>query len=83
MSALSKVKIELNSEGIKELLHSEGIRAALAEAGERVQARAGDGYDAFPVEMPGRSIVRVSATTSAARKDNSDNNTLVRALFGG
>ena len=83
MSALSKVKIELNSAGIKELLHSDGIKAALSEAGERVQSRAGDGYDAFPVEMPGRSIVRVSATTKEARKDNSDNNTLVRALFGG
>ena len=82
MNAMSKVKIELNSAGINELLHSPEIRAALIEAGDKVATRAGTDYEAVSFEMPSRSVVRVSPATRKAAIDNSDNNTLLRALGG-
>lgn len=77
---MSKVKIVMNREGMNEFLHSPGIKAALQEAAINVQSRAGSDYGIFPVDMPGRSIVRVSATNDTAMKDNSDNNTLLKSL---
>lgn len=83
-SALSKkVKIELNSAGVRELLHSPEITAQLSSIGAAVQGRCGSGYEAEMVNTPTRSVCRVSAVTSAARRDNSDNNTLLSALKGG
>lgn len=80
---MSNVKIELNSAGIQALLHSDGIKTALMEAGIRVQANAGDNFAAELVDMPTRSIVRVSAINKQGMKENSDDNVLLKALHGG
>ena len=78
-----KIKIVLNRGGINELLHSAGIESALMSAAEKVQGRAGANFGAFAVKMPSRSIVRVSAVNREGMKENSDNNVLVKSLFGG
>lgn len=77
------VEIELNSAGIEELLHSAEIQAALMDVGQQVQGRAGDNFDAELVDMPTRSIVRVSAINKQGMKENSDDNVLLKALHGG
>lgn len=80
---MSKVKIVLNSSGIRELLHSPGIEASLLSAGEKVQGRAGGNFGTRLVKMPTRSIVRVSAVNRDGVKENVDNNTLLKSLHGG
>lgn len=73
----------LNRSGINELLHSAGIEAALMSAAKKVQGRAGENFGAFAVRMPSRSIVRVSAINRAGMKENSDDNVLIKSLYGG
>lgn len=80
---MAKVKITMNRAGLRELLHSPEIRAALQETGEAVQGRAGDNFGVFPFNMPTRSVVRVSAVNMAGQIENSDNNVLLKALHGG
>ena len=77
-----KVKIKLNSAGIKELLKSSEIEAACREQAEAVVQRAGDGYKANSFVGKNRVNVSVSADTPEARKDNLENNTLLKALGG-
>ena len=80
---MSKVKIQLNSAGVRELLHAPEIQGQLQSIGEQVRNRAGDGYETEMLDTPTRSVCRVYAATKEALTDNSDNNTLVSALFGG
>ena len=77
---MSDVKVVLNSEGIKELLHSPGIKAALLAAGQAVQGRAGANFCTTAVDMPSRSIVRVSAINKDGVKENLDDNVLLKSL---
>lgn len=79
---MSKVHIELNSAGVRALLHSAEITAQLTDIGTQVQGRCGEGYEAETVNTPTRSVCRVVAVTGAARRDNSENNTLLSALGG-
>lgn len=79
---MSKVKIELISEGVRALLYSSEISTQLSNIGSQIQGRCGEGYEAETVDTPTRSICRVVAATNAARRDNSDNNTLLSALGG-
>lgn len=80
---MSKVKIVMNRDGMNELLHSAEIESALMGAANKVQGRAGSNFGAFAVKMPSRSIVRVSALNRDGMKENSDNNVLVKSLYGG
>ena len=80
---MSKVRIEMNRAGMNELLHSAEIESAIMNAAKKVQSRAGADFGAFAVKMPSRSIVRVSALNRAGMKENSDNNILLKSLYGG
>lgn len=80
---MSNVKVELNSAGIRELLHSTGIQSALMRVGQTVQGRAGANFGVTAVDMPTRSIVRVSAINREGMKENSEDNVLVKSLYGG
>ena len=75
-----KVKIELNSEGIVELLKSAEIEACCREAAEGVARNAGDGYEVNTYVGKRRVNAEVSAETYEAKRDNLENNTLLKAL---
>lgn len=77
---MSKVTIELNSAGVRELLQSAAIRAAVMEAAAGVCARAGDGYTVEAYTTAQRAAARVKAEADAAERENRQNNTLLRAL---
>ena len=78
-----KVKIVLNSPGIDALLHSEGITAELLKAAQIVQGNAGDDFEAIPMSMPTRNIVRVQSANARGEQRNRDENTLLKSLHGG
>ena len=75
-----KVKVVLNSAGIREMLHSPGIESALVQAAKNVQGRAGANFGVKSFSMPSRSVVRVSAINKDGMKENVDNNVLLKAL---
>ena len=77
---MSKVKIELNLEGINEMMKSGPIQGAVLEAGQAVAAAAGEGYAAEVHQANWVAISNVYAETPEAKRDNLRNNTLLKAL---
>lgn len=79
---------ELNKKGVEQLLNSPEIRAILQSHADGVVRRSGDGYASEMVTSAGRkqpgtrakAIIR--AETPEAKRDNMDNNTLLKALGG-
>lgn len=79
---MSKVKFELDRGGVRELLRSqEALNVCKGEA-LSVQSRAGEGYEVTTYVGKNRVNASVHAETYEARKDNYDNNTLLKALGG-
>lgn len=77
---MSKVKIELNSAGIRELLRSEEMQALLGERAEEIAGRCGAGYSSDTYLTGGRAVASAFAESREAIRDNLDNNTLLRSL---
>lgn len=82
---MSRVKVKLNTAGVRALLlQGEGIMAECERQAAAIARRAGEGYetDAFPGGKT-RGNVRVYPATGGARRDNLRNNTLIKSLRGG
>lgn len=77
---MNKVKIELNSPGIRELLRSEEMQAVLEEQAEKIAERCGAGYAHDTYLTGGRAVASAFAETPEAIRDNLENNTILRSL---
>jgi hypothetical protein len=77
---MAKAKIELNSSGIRQLLKSEEMGQMLKQQAEQVRARCGSGYSTDLYQASSRVIAGVFAETAEAAKQNSRENTLLKAL---
>ena len=77
---MAKVKIELNSSGIRQLLKSEEMGQMLKQQAEQVSARCGSGYSTDLYQASSRVIAGVLAETAEAAKQTSRENTLIKAL---
>lgn len=75
-----KTRIELNSDGIRALLKSPEMEAAMASYGAEVAARAGDGYEMDTRVGSSRVNARIWTATKDAVNDNLENNTLLTSL---
>lgn len=73
-------KFELNRAGVKELMQSEKMQKLLNEKATQVRNRCGEGYEQDSYVGKNRAAATVSAVTKKARIDNSDNNTLLKAV---
>lgn len=76
---MSKVKIELNSRAIRDLLKSNEVRDCIKEKADEISALCGDGYESDIYYTSSRVVSSVYTATSEAYKDNLDNNTLLKA----
>lgn len=74
------VKIELNLEGLNELMKSPEIEAAVLQAGEAVANAAGDGFQAEVHQANFVAISNVYAATPEAARENLKENTLLKAV---
>lgn len=72
-------KFQLNYSGVGELLKSDMVVSALIANADKVQNRAGDGYDVYQHGKT-RANISVRTTTKEAYDDNLKNNTLLKAL---
>lgn len=77
---MSNVKFVLNSAGVRELLKSAEMQSILAGYANEVADRAGEGYEARYHVGKKRAYANVGAITPEAKRDNMDNNTLLKSL---
>lgn len=79
---MSEVRIELNEQGVRELLHEVGSTVC-AELAQGIADSCGEGYAADVFVAGTRTIASAYTATEEAYKDNLDNNTLLGALGNG
>lgn len=78
-----KVRFKLNLAGLNQLMKSNEMQSVLNTAANQIASAAGDGYEvesAHSISFVG--IAAVHAKTREARKDNAENNTLLKAAGG-
>lgn len=81
--AQSKVRIELNSAGVAELLKSGAMLAAVDGAARRMAAAAGPGYEASSKVGSRRALAQVRAATTEARRREATDRRLTRSIDAG
>lgn len=74
-----RAEIILDSDGIRELLHSEEL-AALVQAKAEAMAQTAEGWEARAHDSGQRTIVNVYPATKEAAADNWENNTAERMI---
>ena len=77
---MSNWKIKLNSAGVKELLKSQEMQAVLTSKASGIRTRCGDGYNQDMHVGKNRANAMIWADTKEARADNSENNTILKAV---
>lgn len=80
MKDMSKVRIELNPAGVREFLRSDDMMAVCRDHANDTVASLGDGYEVNTYTGRNRVNAEVAAVSYAAKKDNLENNTILRAL---
>lgn len=76
---MSNFKLELNKEGVRELLR-DGIKPLIEEKAKEIADRCGDGYESDIYVGENRCNAMVWADTPEAVLDNEQNNTILGAL---
>lgn len=76
----NKVQVELNSDGVRELLRSPEMAEVCREHAERIAGKAGSGYEVTTYTGKNRVNASVHAVTEEAISDNLKNNTLLKAV---
>lgn len=76
---MSKVKFELDRAGVRELMKSPEAMSICKEYASAIRNRAGDGYEVDTYVGKTRANASVYAATYKARRDNYENNTLLKA----
>lgn len=83
MSVSGKViKVELNREAVRELLQSGEMQSICKSLADGIAGRAGTGYQVTTYTGKTRVNASVMAATTAAKRDNLKNNTLLKAVKG-
>ena len=77
-NGLSKLRVELNSAGVRALMRSPEMQAVLKARADTVKNRCGDGYEAYVAQT--RAVAVVETVSQKAYNDNSANNTLLKAV---
>lgn len=73
---MSKIRFELNTAGVRELLNSQGVQDLLIAHASLIQQRAGADYEVFHTSQR----VGVRTANEKGEKDNFENNTLLKAV---
>ena len=73
---------KLNRAGVRQLMQSAEMQSVLRDKASQIQARCGDGYESDVMVGKNRANAMVRAATSKAKRDNMDNNTILKAVRG-
>ena len=77
---MSDFVFKLNRKGVAELMKSQEMQGVLKEHATTIKDRVGDGYEQDIYVGNNRANAMVKAETFKAKKDNSKNNTLLKAV---
>ena len=77
---MSKVDFKLNLPGLNQLMQSQEAAAVCKSYADRICSMAGDGFEVTTHVGKTRANASVAAVTDEARKDNLENNTLLKLL---
>ena len=77
---MSNVKIKLDRRGIRKLLRSQEMQHCLNSIAFSAASRLGEGYEANYYTAKTRAVAEVAAVSQKARKENSDTNSILKAL---
>lgn len=79
---MGKYRVELNEEGVRELLRSSEMMGVCSQLARNIAGRAGSGYAISTYTGQSRVNASVYCATAEARRDNLKNNTLLKAVSG-
>lgn len=77
---MGKVKVSLNSAGVRELLLSDEVMSACTEQAEKISAKAGEGFGINTRKGKRRAIAQVKTETVSAYFKCLKENTLLKCL---
>lgn len=78
-----KVRFKLDLAGLNQLMKSKEMQSVLNTAANQIASAAGDGYEVESAHsISFVAIAAVHASTQQARRENSENNTLLKAAGG-
>ncbi len=77
---MSKVDFKLNSSGVRALLQSSEMMGVCKDYAYSIKSRAGEGYEVTWRVGKTRVNASVAPMTPEAKRDNFDNNTLLKSL---
>lgn len=77
---MAKSKFKLNHAGVGQLLKSPEMQNVLEEKATAIKNRCGDGYGQDIYVGKSRANAMVFADSSAAKRDNAKNNTILKAV---
>lgn len=75
---MSKVKVELNRAGVRDLMRGREMTNVLIRYADRISEAAGEGYSTYVGSN--RANVSVRTVTKEAYQDNLENNTLEKVI---
>lgn len=79
---MSKVKIELNHDAMRDLLRSEGAVKVCENEMEKARAKVGEGYEVTTYVGKNRCNASIKAISKKAKQENLENNTILKAVRG-
>lgn len=77
---MSKVKVVLNSSGVRALLKSQEVLSVVKGEADRIASSLGSGYATDTHNAGSRNVASVYTDTPEAAAENSRNNTLLKAV---
>ncbi len=79
---MAKFKFELNRDGVRQLMQSSEMMSVCESYARRAQGSLGDGYEVTTMTGKTRVNAQIAAVTYQAKKENSENNTILKSLRG-
>lgn len=79
---MTKVRVKLNSKGVRALLQSNELRNVCAQRAQNAMAHLGDGYETNTYVGKTRANAGIRAKTRKARSDALKSGSIWRAVFG-
>ena len=76
----NNVKVKLNREGVKALLKSEEMQSICKRYADDALSKLGGGYEVSTMVGKNRCNAEVAAVTYKAKKENMENNTILKAV---
>lgn len=76
----NKTRFELNPAGVRELLRSKQMNDIVSKKAQQAQSRLGTGYSTDTYTGKNRVNAMVWAESAEAKKENSENNSLLKAV---